>query len=444
MLFDSKAYLKSKGTVRKGIIKGENYFEKEEFYQAHIDCLPQIDAFLMKNTDEFIVTPHQLPNKRIRRLFGIKNNNWSDFEKLQLSNFYKYISDYKGKHEVAIPENYPEEIILRFLQASGFSNSKTIEYLHNHIEWSKIYFPFELTSSIIEILKSGFLYSYGRDHRFRPVTILNPAIYLKYRKKYSYADWLKAIIYFLEYKIHHLLIKGQVEDWIVISDMRSISLFSFPSELKDFIKVMQSNYRARLKTNYLIGMSVILRGLWGIIRTMLDPETDKKIKILGFNDFNVIWEMINKNQVEKRFEGDQKDLTSDFFPPRIPLDSNGNRANPKGNQTILYSKEEYISLVKEDKIFTICPYLVDEINFELDKKKEELNKIEMENTKTINIIEPSQVEEAPLKVELLNISTFNKELLNYPRINQEPNKLHFLNILKTKSHSYQIETNFTY
>ena len=444
MSFDSKAYLKNKETVRKGIIKGENYFEREEFHQAHVDCLPQIDAYLMKNTEDFIVTPHQIPNKRIRRLFGIKNNNWTDFEKQQLGNFYKFLTEYKGKHEVAIPESFPEETVLRFLQASGFSYSKTIEYLHNNIEWSKVYFPFELTTPVIEILKSGFLYSYGRDHRFRPITILNPAIYLENRKKYSYADWLKSIIYFLEYMIHHLLIKGQVEDWIVISDMRSISLFSFPTELKDFIKVMQSNYRARLKTNYLIGMNVILRGLWGIIRTMLDPETDKKIKILGFNDFNVIWEMINKNQVEKRFEGEQKDISTDFFPPRIPLDSNGVRANPKGDKTILYTKEEYISLVNEDKIFTICPYLIDEINRDIEaKKQEELIKQEKEKEKLKSKVEFTP--EQPIsKIEILHISTLNKEIMNYPRVNNEPKKQEIISLLKIKSCSYKIDTNFTY
>ena len=256
-----KEHIINRGIIPSGIIKNNDIFSNMDYIDRHVRCFSPEEAFLMKNSPEDIVTPNDNPKKVIRRIFSLIDNNWSDYEKTQLKDFRKYLISNESKFQVNIPEDFSEEIILRFLQATQFNFQKSNEYLHNHIKWKEIYFPFELNKNIIEILSSGFLYSYGRDKQFRPIVILNTSIYIKNKSQYPYDDWLKAIIYFLEYLIHHLLIPGTVEDWCVISDMRGVSMFSFPSELNDFIKVMQSNYRARLKTNFIIGMNFILRGM---------------------------------------------------------------------------------------------------------------------------------------------------------------------------------------
>lgn len=236
-----KEYIKKRGHIKKGIISGYDKFSSEEFEERHFQCFPQKEAFLMRNTDDWIVTPNDNPKKRIRRIFSIVNNEWTEFEKEELKKFDLFLKENKGKYMLPIENHVKEEDVLKFLLASKYDYSKTIDYIYNHINWRRSFFPFDLTSSIIDILQCGFLYSFGRDHRFRPILILNTEVYIKNSKKYSTTDWTKGLVYFLEYSIHHLLIPGQIEDWCVIIDLRNVSLMSFPSELTSFVRLMQSN-----------------------------------------------------------------------------------------------------------------------------------------------------------------------------------------------------------
>jgi len=353
-----ESIIKSKGIIKENIIKGENIFSSETYIQRHIISLPPEEAYLMINTEEDIISNNDNPKKRIRRIFFFVSPEWTDFEKKEISNFLSFAKrkeanekDYKYSLKSFI-DSIAEETILRFLQAAKFDYQKGEEFIFNYLSWTKIYFPFELNSSVIEILDSGFLYSYGRDKRFRPICILNTEVYLRLQKKYSSGDWLKAVIFFLEYVIHHMLIPGQVEDWCVISDLRSVSLFSFPSDIKTFIKVMQDNYRGRLKTNFIIGMNILTRGLWGIAKAMIDPETNKKIKILGYSDFDEIFELINKNQIEKKFEGEEEDLKKDFFPPSAPK-----ARKCFGDDVKFYGKDAYFERVNLKKVVSPSPYI---------------------------------------------------------------------------------------
>ncbi len=437
----NKELLLSKGIIRQGIIKGDDYFLSSDLFEKHIDSLPMENAYLMKNTDEWIVTPHEVKKKRIRRIFSLINNNWSDHEKHEISEFKNFIKNYKGKFALTLPEGFPEETILRFLQATQFNYNKSIEYLYDHINWRKIFFPFELTQPVIDILTSGFLYAYGRDHRFRPISILNTKVYMKLQKKYSYTDFLKSIIYYLEYKIHHLLIPGQIEDWVVISDMRGISVFSIPDDIKEFIKVMQSNYRARLKTNFIIGMSMILRGLWGIIKYMLDPETNKKIKILGDKGFDDIWDMINKDQVEARFEGSCPDLTKDFFPPSIPKDSKGNILNPVGKNTILYSKDEYKQRIKENKVFFPSPFILKELNNNNKSEEKEKSTIVVNNDKVQKEENGLETKAFIVKEEKIIEKQKNK-FLEFPKVNDDKGIEEIMKSIRCSSLQYSMEVNY--
>jgi hypothetical protein len=355
--------IKSKGILKEGTIKGENVFTSETFLQRNIQSLPPEEAYLMINNEEDIISFNTDSKKRIRRIFFFNNTEWTEFEKSEISKFISFAKrkeadEKNNKYSIkSIVDTLPEETILRFIQAAKFDYEKGEEFIFNYLSWRKLYFPFELTSPVIEILDSGFLYTFGRDKRFRPICILNTEVYLKLQSKYSSGDWLRAVVYFLEYLIHHMLIPGQVEDWCVISDLRSVSLFSFPSDIKTFIKVMQDNYRGRLKTNFIIGMNILTRGLWGIAKAMIDPETNKKIKILGYSDFDEIFELINRDQVEKKFEGEEEDLKKDFFPPSLPK-----AKKCYGEDVKFYTKEKYFERINNNKVFTPSPYLKENIN----------------------------------------------------------------------------------
>lgn len=441
-----------------GIIEGPNEFDNEEYDYYNMLASPPEEAYLLKVASEDIITLNDKLNKSIRRIFAV-NDQWLPHEVEEMDNFKRFAQAYNLDNptdQFIIPETYSESDILRFLQASGFRYPKAMEFIRNNIEWRKIFFPFTLTEPIIAILKSGFLYSYGRDQRFRPILILNPKVYLNLEGKYSQSDWLHAIIYFMEYLIHHLLIPGQVETWSILTDLRGVSIFSLSADVKEFLKIMQNNYRARLKTNYLIGMGMILRGLWVIASSMLDPETNKKIKILGNKGFHEIFETINKCQVEMKFEGTSPSLLHDFFPPSSPPESEV--LNPKKSVLDqLYSREDYVTLLHEGKIKTPSPFILAEL--ENEKENETKNRHELERQAYLEELkqakeakekfEQKMFEQEKLKVKeesnLLKIRKSTTQTFfnqNNLQILKEPSKQSTTELLETTSHKTELSFSF--
>lgn len=394
----------------EGIIDGPNQYCDEKYTDRHLKAFPPENAFMLNNKGKDIIEINEKePHKNIRRIFELPREKYTKYENDQINSFFKFIEENNVKNkkdeskQLILPEYFKISMILRFLQATCFNYNKSLEYLSNHISWRKSFFPFKFKSHISEILNSGFIYMYGRDKRFRPVIILDPKIYIKNEKKYSFTEWLQAIIYFMEYLIKWLVISGQLENWIIITDLRDVSLFSLPSDIKEFLKVMQSNYRARLYINYIIGMNFILRGIWAIVKTWLDPETNKKIQILGSTEFDPLFKQINPSQIEKKFNGLADNLTNDFFPPHRPLNDNLLLKDDPPYSELLYSEEEYEELLKNSTVTTPSPYY-------LEKKKKEREEFERQKELLTQIENERLIEEQRKKDEA--IRNYIKKLEN--------------------------------
>lgn len=70
------------------------------------------------------------------------------------------------------------------------------------------------------------MYIHGRDHRYRPIIVLNPSrMDLKQLKE---DDFIKSVIFFLEVIVNNIFMPGQVENWIVLIDFNFMGLFTFP------------------------------------------------------------------------------------------------------------------------------------------------------------------------------------------------------------------------
>ena len=118
---------------------------------------------------------------------------------------------------------------------------------------------FTPNDKIFEILNLGFTYIHGRDHQFRPVIVCQPYIYVQHENEFSYDDWMRSTVFICEYAANHMLIPGQIENWVMITNSRHVSMLFLPSEMKKVINVMSDNYRSKLYINYIIGMSRTLR-----------------------------------------------------------------------------------------------------------------------------------------------------------------------------------------
>lgn len=77
------------------------------------------------------------------------------------------------------------------------------------------------------------MYIHGRDHRYRPIIVLNPS--LLDLKQLNLDDFISSVIFFLEVIVNNMFLPGQVENWVVLINFNFMGLFTFP------IKVINSH-----------------------------------------------------------------------------------------------------------------------------------------------------------------------------------------------------------
>jgi len=224
----------------------------------------------------------------------------------------------------------------------------------------QLQFQIKMNDKIIEIINCGFLYGHGRDHRYRPVLVINAKVYKKFKDTYSTEEWVIAVMYFIEYCISRLTIPGQVENWNIICDVDEVSVIFLPGDLKKIIEILQCNYRARLYVLFLLNMSFGVRMVWNMIKGMLDPNTEKKIKMIG-SDKTPMFELINKNQIEKKFGGSAENVEKHYFPHIMPDDKVLDEKEDK--KKLLMEEGEYCEFIEKNPQYIPSPYI------EWEKKK---------------------------------------------------------------------------
>jgi len=360
---------------------------KREFFdfstKSHLKCFPTKEAYfyIPDEKEEF-----ELDSNNIilgRKIFEIKKG-FSINEYKALQSLKSQITEYNEnnlKSPLYIPDNIPESEILRILQASKFDNNIAITNIISYLDFKKSYFPMKLSEKAIEILSTtGFLYCHGRDRAFRPILICRAESYLANIKRFSYDDWLNAIVYFSEYVINYMMIPGQVETWNTIADLNNVSIINLPSDFHKFVKFLQTNYRSRLHFSFVFGMNRFLDFLWRIIKNFLHSNVEKKIVFINESNKNIIFNTILEEQLEMKYGGKAPNLfekisninnfikTKSLFPPYMP--ENAEFQNFMDKQKLI-SETEYVTLFKQDKISKLSPYV-------------DLNQYEMKNFLTCN------------------------------------------------------------
>jgi hypothetical protein len=342
----------------------KNNLSYEEFKsfntEMHKNAKPPREAYLYLPTlAETIDINEEDPSKSMRKIFDLPEDEFTIFERDCLQQFQveldKYNQEAKPNDIINLPNDWKQCETLRFLHATHFKIPESIKLIQKHLSWRKSYFPITLTQNAIEILNSGFIYGFGRDSRYRPIFVVKTEIYLKMGKRYSYDDWLMAVVFFCEYIVNNMTIPGQLENWIIIADVSNTSILQIPTDVSRIFQTLQSNYRCRLIKVYIYGMSNVLNFLWNIIKNMLHPSTNKKIKFIKQDNLKELFESINPDQVEKKYGGNADSLEVNFFPPYMP---NDNILLPgEIKQNILVTESMYKDLYVNGKLTTLSPYI---------------------------------------------------------------------------------------
>jgi hypothetical protein len=305
---------------------------------------------------EIVEWDENRPTKTMRRIFeGV--TELLPFEKEKFEGFKKYVEDNNASarnesEQFRYPDYWSDDQTLRALQSYEYDYRISLENIIKYIEWRRQTLPIQPSNKICDILNLGFIYTHGRDTRFRPNVVLRIKEFKAHFEKFAFEDWMQAIIFNLEYLIHNLLIKGQVENWNIIVDCQDASIFSIPPDLKKLLGVLSDNYKCRLHSMFILNLSFFLRAIWNIIKGLLDPITQKKIIITSPGDEELI-NRINKSQLEEKYGGTAPTINEHFFPHIQPRDD---FTNENESEDILMSEEDYMELVLRDNRIERSPY----------------------------------------------------------------------------------------
>ena len=318
----------------------------------HKDAKPPQQAYLYFPSEmEIVQFDNGNSKKLLRRIFegGVLFNS---FETEHLNQFNLFLK----KKNFTLPDNWETFNTLRFLLAYSFDYEKALKFILDHIDWRSKFLPVSPSDTVKKLLNIGFVYVHGRDNRFRPIVMLNPDIFINNLDKYSLDDWILTIIYLFEYIKENCFLPGQIENWNILCDVSKTSVIFMPNELKVILNVLQSNYRCRLNTMYIINVSFLIKILWKTISLVLDPFTLKKIKLLkGESDIEgEVFKIINKTQIESKFGGLACNIEKKFFPPIFP---SLEYFVSEEDKNILVSQQKYIEIINTNHCLKKSPYI---------------------------------------------------------------------------------------
>jgi hypothetical protein len=160
--------------------------------------------------------------------------------------FYKttytpYESEQLTQFKAALPalvppyifQSLPDPELLRLLLGSKFNRKKAAQAIIDAHEWRNRVMPNSYPSlwdKVQGVLQSGALYVHGRDHRFRPILVVS--LERLDLNRHSADEFRDLLCFTLEYMVSHMLLPGQIENWIVFVNLDHIGLTSIPRTVR--------------------------------------------------------------------------------------------------------------------------------------------------------------------------------------------------------------------
>lgn len=120
--------------------------------------------------------------------------------------------------------------VLRYYQANDYKWDKTKPCVEAYNVWRKDYLPVECSQKIIDTLKSGLIYHFGRDNRFRPIIVMRTKLLSE--SDLTNEEIKLTLAYFIEYMLENAILPGQVENWVTITDMTGVGLTNVPYSVR--------------------------------------------------------------------------------------------------------------------------------------------------------------------------------------------------------------------
>ena len=283
-----------------------------EYYTLPDECKPPEIAYSFVPNDQVkFFTPYNKGDWD--RLVFPEDDEYLDYEEEGLEKFDEYCSK-KGE---SLDSSLTKRRKLRFLQANHFKCKETLKNIQYHLEWRTKNVPLILSNDMSKTLvKEGMTYVFGRDRFFRPITVIrNKAII---EQKSSPEEAMEACNHVNLFVIQHMLIRGRVENFLVISDLENVNYSKYPKKWgKLLVKENQKNILCRVFRFFLLSASFGFRALWRVLSPFVDYKIQNKIIMVKDMDCTELKTIVHPDQLQKCHGGNAKNQKV-FWPPTVP------------------------------------------------------------------------------------------------------------------------------
>ena len=386
-----------------GEIVSDPFFIKDpELYEIFKRGIPPKEAYYFFPKGNDVIEQHnKKPEKNIRRIF-------INVPLLEIE--YKWLEKYKeiiAQHpENKLPDFWNDGLNLAYIYATECKLEKSYKRMVEYFNWYKNFFPLNIQpgDKCVQVLNSGFLYAFGRDHQFRPLLICQPYILQKCLNLFSGDDIYNASIFICQYMCNYMMIPGQIENWIMIVNMERTSILSIPDSVKKLMSSLSDYFISRLYRCYILGLNTFLKMIYRLICNFVEKTTVEKVIILDDKNDPRKNQDINPENLEERFGGKAPDLEynieNSLFPPKMP--TNNFLLDNENPKDILITEEQYIEKYNAGEIplRSASPYILEKLRREkIEKNKEEISRKKREEHQ-------AKINEAKTRAELNLFTTW--------------------------------------
>ena len=406
------------------------YLYEPELKKRHQLAMPNNLMYRYFPNENDIIIKNENPKDNYRFIFnGVEK---TQFEKEKLEQFNEFIKEKERKKNIEhfLPEWWIESDTMRYLQASEYNFKKVYSLIKENLKST------EKAKKIIDkriryILNSGFIYMYGRDTHFRPILIIevDKSIKLMDELDYTFEEITQTILFFMNYIVNYMMIPGQIENWILICDLKDVGISKLP-QFKNILSSL-SKFRCRVIRNYLLNLGKVIKFAAKGILSLLGSASAKKLVVVDSKHLEVMQEFIRKENLQIKHGGIAPNVVygdDNLFPPLVPSEE----YIKEGENVNIVSPEIYKEMCLESRPFK--PYVISQQYMKIWEKenqeknlKEKLIKprngiigfcfndfiIEFENTKNRKLstnVKNKKYE--PKKIDLISVKNFFNKMKN--------------------------------
>ena len=245
------------------IISNPFFIEDSDLYEIFKRGIPPKEAYYFFPKGKDVIELHEKrPEKNLRRIFI--NVPFLDIENQWLQKYKEIIAQHPDNK---LPDFWNDGLNLAYIYSTECKLEKSYKRMIEYFQWFKNFFPLNIQpgDKCVQVLNSGFLYAFGRDHQFRPLLICQPYILQKCLDLFSGDDIYNASIFICQYMCNYMMIPGQIENWIMIVNMEGTNILSIPESVKKLMNSLSEYFISRLYRCYILGLNAFLRIIYKII-----------------------------------------------------------------------------------------------------------------------------------------------------------------------------------